>query len=141
MYADDIYGCNVLNADLTQNNQLTIGGVHRANKANDDVKFLTFYGSQVTQIPQEFLIEFPNIEDLRLDGSLLSIFNSSSLQGAEKLKNFHARTNQVTRLEADSLQFQPMIMEFYMQDNWVDFVDEKAFRNKTTLETIGLYNN
>lgn len=116
--ADDPYGCILRKVEITSKTEVTsITGSHSSGYSNSHVKGLSIYGKVCSVIPSGFEKFFSGIVVMALTETSMKTVSS------EDLKQF------------------PSLVEFWLYNQLVEYIEPQLFRHNPNLKYIGLYYN
>lgn len=97
----NVYSCKIINSNLhNEHEKFTVTGTHQSKGRKDlSVKFVEISSSNITQLPDQILRKFPNLEYLSANGVGLKTFNP--LSNTSDLKDILANNNQLTFLASN----------------------------------------
>jgi hypothetical protein len=133
------YGCQLFEVNVTDPSvSFTFSGEHKEGNTDSDVVVLEVLGSDFRFIPQEIFTFFPNIHTIEVYTSNLQSINVS---GTDRLLQFTAVSNNISRIENGVFTSQPNITSINLNRNGIKEIEENAFNGLELLSTLYLIGN
>lgn len=124
---------------LNPNQNFTIGGVHEANRTNNDVEIVLIRNSSTPFMIQQIFSTFPNMNELDIQGCNLQ---SIDIPASAQLEWLTLSFNNISRIGTGNLRNQSQLQYFSAIRSGIHEIDENAFEDLHNLQMLVLmFNN
>ncbi|CAO1421813.1 unnamed protein product [Diamesa serratosioi] len=139
---DDVYTCELSNIQFrTINDTFRISGTHQLGRNHEDVEKVVFISSQLLKVPTVIFETFNNLTYLDINDVGLKAIHSKTFESCGQLRSINARTNNITHITEDSLQYCTELSHIDLSQNRIEKLHSRVFSSNSKLTTILINNN
>lgn len=121
---NNIFTSNTTEVIVTENNEL--------------IDAVSFRQSELYSVPENLFNKFPNLKHLDVELTQMKEILSENFRGANELKYFLARFNEISILRNQTFLFSRRLKFIVLQYNMIEIIDSGAFEGLEKLEALYL---
>ena len=133
------YGCAVGDLDFVAGDELQITGTHIVGRNNENVLFVEIANSTIEVIPQQYFINFRNIN--RFQATEVSLSTLNRLGNCENLETLVLSSNNLQTIANDIFADCSNLLNLQLQSNVIASLSRFALRGLSKLRILNLNNN
>lgn len=137
------YRCkvNFFNSTSQSENITDILGVHEGEKSFEDVKLFMIENQNISMIPRNLNLIFPNLEGIIIESCNLKSLSSYDLKNYPKLKFVYIGNNQIYNLPGDLFENNLHIEWLTFRNNYTKTIGTNLLKNLKNLEFASFIRN
>jgi Leucine-rich repeat (LRR) protein len=126
----------------TENEAITVSGIHNPGKTNDDLKLFAVTTPNVMNfVPTKISESFKNIQTFQLNDVKLTTLTTNAFTNCMNLEIIFIVDNNFPVLPASFAEACVNLKELHFYQNWIQTVDKNAFKGLVNLKILQLSKN
>lgn len=143
MKINGIYKCIAANLSVYSEEERinSVGGLHTAEKVNEDVQILIIADQVCHYLPKDLNLHFPKVYHLDVRNSGLKAVDSERMRMFPKLKHLYFRKNPIEVLPLNLFEHNPLLEFINLSDNRIKAVGRNIFESLNKLTALNIERN